>query len=465
MKVKRTNRMFFPATALMLAPLFFITATAAPPPSKPNVLVILLDDMGWGQPGCYGGKLAPTPNIDSLAAGGIRFTDGYMTACVCSPSRVALLTGRYQARTGHDALTDKPGTEMLLTETTIGQRMKSAGYTTGIVGKWHLGATTSQYLPGARGFDFNFGSLGNVNEHLGDSRFYDDGDLRETIPGEPITSPVYAQKVCDFIQTNTGKPWFLYFAFNAVHTPIVASESYLAKFADLPKAKQVYAAMTSEADDAIGKVLAKLRELNLEENTLIFLSSDNGGAGAVADMGGLRGRKWLLYEGGIREPWIVAWKGRIPAGRVSHEPVIQLDILPTALAAAGTEVNPDWKLDGVNLLPLLEDKTNQLGPRELFWRFGVQHAVRQGDWKLVKAGLKEPTMLVNLATDRGEQTDITAQYPDRAKAMQARFDQWNACMLPPRWEDKRWNDGNTSKEGPKKKPTATQSNVITNNPN
>jgi arylsulfatase A-like enzyme len=178
----------------------------------------------------------------------------------------------------------------------------------------------------------------------------------------------------------------------------------------------------------------------------------------------LRGHKWLLYEGGIREPWIVAWKGRIPPGRVSHEPVIQLDILPTALAAADSEVNPDWKLDGVNLLPLLDGKTNQLAPRELYWRFGVQHAVRQGDWKLVKAGLNEPTLLVNLATDRGEQTDLTTQYPEKAKAMQARFDQWNAAMLPPRWEDKRWNDGNTSKVGPKKKPTAAQSNAVTNNP-
>ncbi|MEY4485337.1 MAG: Arylsulfatase precursor [Verrucomicrobiota bacterium] len=431
--------------ALLLAPAVLHAAE-----NKPNILVILLDDMGYGQPGCYGGKLAPTPQIDSLGASGVRFTNGYVSACVCSPSRVGIMTGRYQAHSGHDGLTDKPGTELVLTETTIAQRMKSVGYTTGIVGKWHLGATSRQYLPCARGFDFSFGSIGNVGEHLGDNRFYDDGDLRESIPGEPITSPVYARKACEFIEQQKEKSWFLYLPFNAVHSPVVASDSALAKFSNLPKPQQAYAAMISEVDDAIGLVLAKLRELKLDENTLIVLTSDNGGAGAIADEGGLRGHKWLVYEGGIREPWIVSWKGHIPPGRVVAEPVIQLDILPTALAAAGSSVKPEWQLDGTNLLPLLEGKIDQLAPRELYFRFGVQYAVRQGDWKLVKASKDMEPMLVNLAADPGEQKDLSTENPEKKQTLQKLFDQWNATMQPPRWEDLRWNGEDERKQKKKK---------------
>jgi len=164
----------------------------------------------------------------------------------------------------------------------------------------------------------------------------------------------------------------------------------------------------------------------------------------LAEMGGLRGRKWLVYEGGIRVPFLARWTGHIPAGTVSHEPVIQLDVMPTALAAAGRAVDPAWGLDGVDLLPLLTGRAETLAPRDLFWRFGVQHAVRRGDYKLVKAGLNEPTMLVNLKTDPGERTDLSKAEPEKAAELQAAFDRWDAAMVPPRWEDKRWNDGNQS---------------------
>jgi len=412
---------------------------------KPNVLIFYVDDMGYGQPGCYGGKLAPTPNMDSLAAAGVRFTDGYVAACICSPSRVGMMTGRYQARSGHDGNSEKPGHELVLTETTFAQHMKSAGYSTGIVGKWHLGVTTPEFLPSSRGFDFALGSAANLADGKVAPLFFSGGELVEDMPGSPITSPIYAREANRFIETNRSKPWFLYLAFNAVHSPHVASDWVLKKFENLPKKDQAYAALISEADDAVGTVMAKLRELKLEENTLVFLISDNGGAAMQADMGGLRGRKWLVWEGGIRVPWIVAWKDHIPAGRVLKEPVIQLDVLPTALAAAGCAVKPEWGLDGVNLLPLLEGKTDKLAQRELYWRFGVQYAIRQGDWKLVKAGLNEPVMLVNLASDPGEQTDLSARNPEKAKSLQALWDKWNATMQPPRWEDRRWNDGNASK--------------------
>jgi arylsulfatase A-like enzyme len=259
------------------------------------------------------------------------------------------------------------------------------------------------------------------------------------LPGAPITSPIYAREACGFIERSKDQPFFLYLAFNAVHNPNVASESVLARFPKLSRHEKDYAGSIAEADDAIGTVLEKLRALKLEENTLIFCISDNGDSSQFANREGLRGHKWLLWEGGIREPWLVQWKGRIPAGRVLSTPVIQLDVLPTALAAAGAEVKPEWKLDGLNLLPLLEGKTDKLDRDTLYWRFGVQYAVRQGDWKLVKASKDMAPMLVNLATDRGEQKDLSTEQPEKKQQLQAVWDSWNAQMQPPRWTDKRWD--------------------------
>ena len=435
-------------TLLLCFATALLSSASAADAAKPNILIFYLDDMGWAQPGAYGGKMAPTPNMDALAAGGVRFTNGYSSGCVCSPGRVGLMTGRYQARTGHDANPTKAGRELLLSETTMAQHLKTAGYTTGIVGKWHLGDTSPEFLPAERGFDFALGSVGNLGEGKGPS-FYSSRELVKELPGAPVTSPVYAQGAVNFLELYRAKPWLLMLSFNAVHTPHVASEKWLEKFKHLPKRDAAYAALIAEADEAIGTVMTKLRDMKQEENTLIFLISDNGGAYQNAEMGGLRGHKWFVWEGGIRVSWMAAWKGRIPAGRVSHEPVIQLDVLPTALAAAGATTS--IPLDGVNLLPLLEGKTDKLAPRELFFRFGVQHAVRQGDWKLVKASKDMQPMLVNLATDPGEQTDLSAKEPEKAQALQKLFDQWNATMQPPRWEDERWNGDENRKEGKKEK--------------
>lgn len=440
-------KILLPSLTILIATVgcnvFAATATAAARP--PNILVFYVDDMGWAQPGSYGGKMAPTPHMDALAAGGVRFTDGYSSGCICSPGRVGLMTGRYQSRTGHDANPNRSGRELLLSETTMAQRLKAVGYTTGIVGKWHLGDTGPEYMPSARGFDFAVGSVGNLGEGKGPA-FYRGQEMLPNLPGAPVTSPVFARESVGFIEANQGKPWFLYLAFNAVHTPHVATQPWVDRFKHLPKRDQQYAALVAETDEAVGTVMAKLRRLNLEENTLIFLISDNGGAYANAEMGGLRGHKWFVWEGGIRVTWIAAWKGRVPAGRVSREPVIQLDVLPTALAAAGAGVKPEWQIDGVNLLPLLEGKVDRLALRELYFRFGVQHAVRQGDWKLVKAGKEMEPMLVNLAQDRGEQRDLSTQFPAKKQELQALFDRWNASMLPPRWEDLRWNGDENRKD-------------------
>lgn len=405
--------------------------------SKPNIVIFYLDDMGWAQPGAYGGKLAPTPNMDRIAADGVRFTNGYSSGCVCSPGRVGLMTGRYQARTGHDANPTREGRELLLSEKTMAQHLKPAGYTTGIVGKWHLGDTGPEFMPLARGFDFAMGTVGNLGEGRGPS-FYRGSEMLEELEGAPVTSPVFAKEACGFIEANKDKPFFLYLSFNAVHSPIVASPQWLEKFKHLGKRQQGYAALIGEADEAIGTVMTRLRELKLEENTLIFCISDNGGASKEAEQMGLRGSKWFVWEGGIRVTWMAQWKGTVPGNRVVNDPVIQLDVLPTALAAAGAE-RPSVELDGVNLLPLLKGEADKLAPRELYFRFGVQHAVRQGDWKLVKASKDMEPMLVNLSTDPGEQKNLSAENAAKKAELTALFEKWNAAMLPPRWEDQRWN--------------------------
>lgn len=228
----------------------------------------------------------------------------------------------------------------------------------------------------------------------------------------------------------------------------MASSAWLEKFKHLDKRQQAYAALIGEADEAIGTVMTKLRELEMEENTLIFCLSDNGSASPIAEQMGLRGRKWFVWEGGIRVTWMAQWKGHIPAGRVVKDPVIQLDVLPTALAAAGAEP-PQVELDGINLLPLLEGKTDKLAPRELYFRFGVQHAVRQGDWKLVKATKDMEPMLVNLADDPGEKKDLSEKQPAKKSELEALWQKWNSTMKPPRWEDNRWN-GDEARKAKKK---------------
>ena len=432
--------------------LLFVLCPLLSAHSKPNIVIFYLDDMGWAQPGAYGGKLSPTPNMDRIATDGVRFTNGYSSGCVCSPGRVGLMTGRYQARTGHDANPTREGRELLLSEKTMAQHLKPAGYTTGIVGKWHLGDTSPEFMPLARGFDFAMGTVGNLGEGKGPS-FYRGSELLKELEGAPVTSPVYAKEACGFIDANKDEPFFLYLSFNAVHSPIVASPHWLEKFKHLDKRQQAYAALIGEADEAIGTVMTRLRDLKLEENTLIFCISDNGGASKEAEQMGLRGSKWFVWEGGIRVTWMAQWKGTIPGNRVVNDPVIQLDVLPTSLAAAVAEKLP-VELDGVNLLPLLKGETDKLAPRELYFRFGVQHAVRQGDWKLVKASKDMEPMLVNLVTDPGEQNDLSAENPAKKAELTTLFEKWNASMQPPRWEDQRWNGEPDRKADKKKKKKA-----------
>ncbi len=406
---------------------------------KPNILVIVADDMGYADSGVQGCKDVATPNIDSLAKNGVRFPNGYVSGCVCSPSRAGLITGRYQQRCGHDS-NPKREFGLDLKETTMAQRMKEAGYVTGITGKWHLGELKEQ-MPLARGFDEFYGILphGIAAEKKGSGvPVYRGWERVETPPDHTVK---FGEEAIAFIERHKGEPWFLYLPFTAVHAPHVAPDSYVQKFASIEdKGRRQLCAMISVMDDQIGAVLAKLRDLKLEENTLIFFISDNGGPKSrTVHNGPLRGGKWMLWEGGIRVPFMVQWKGRLAPGCVLDTQVIALDFLPTALAAANRDVKPEWKLDGVNLLPLLEGRADKLPREALFWRFGVQFAVRQGDWKLVKASRDMQPALFNVAADLSETNDLAAQQPDKVKQLTALWDAWNAQNIPPRWEDPRWN--------------------------
>jgi arylsulfatase A-like enzyme len=262
----------------------------------------------------------------------------------------------------------------------------------------------------------------------------------------------FCAEALDFIDRRRSQPFFLYLPFPAVHGPMVGPEPWLSRLASIPSEnRRKYGADLAQMDDVIGRIMARLGEHRLEENTLIFFFSDNGGSGGSTNNGILRGNKWTLWEGGIRVPMLAQWKGHIPAGRVLDAPVMQIDVLPTALAAAGAAMPAEWQIDGASLLPYLADSAATAPHDALYWRFGVQYAIRQGSWKLVKPHLNSLPRLFNLADDPGEQTDLAADQPARVEAMQAMWDAWNAKNEPPRWIDHRWNgDGPRRASAPAK---------------
>ena len=363
------------------------------------------------------------------------------------------MTGRYQQRFGHEfnpVLLAKggQGQGLPLDQRTIADYMRAAGYVTGLIGKWHLGEEDA-YHPVSRGFDDHFGFLTGAHSYLvSDDKGY--GPIlrgKKKVELNGYLTDVFATEATQFIERNKEKPFFLYLAFNAVHTPLEATDAALKEFANVKDEKRrTYLAMTRRLDDAVGAVIAKLRELNLEEDTIIFFLSDNGGPTTKFAPNGsfnfpLRGSKGDTWEGGIRVPFIVAWKGHLPAGKTYDHPVISLDILPTSLAAAKVTPKVANALDDVNLLPFLEGKKTEAPHAALFWRFGSQMAIRKGDWVLVKPsmGTKEyeniakTAMLFNLKEDIAQEKDLAAQMPERVREMQAEWDRWNAGLMTPRW--------------------------------
>jgi arylsulfatase A-like enzyme len=472
--------------AWLLVPLAALNAADAPRPAgKPNVIFIVVDDLGYGELGCYGGKDIPTPHIDSLAASGARFTSGYVTAPFCAASRAALMTGRYQTRFGFEfnpigAKNAAPGIGLPVAEKTVADRLRDSGYATGLVGKWHLGGT-AEFHPQRRGFDEFFGFLheghfyvpqpwqgvttwlrrktlpdggqgrwtspdGRIvwSTHLGSNEPEYDTDnplLRSSQPVDEQANltDAFTREACDFIARHRAQPFFLYLAYNTVHSPMQATDDYMKKFAHIKDIqRRIFAAMLAHLDDSVGKVLAQLRDSGIEENTFIVFLSDNGGPTQelTSSNAPLRGGKGELWDGGIRVPFIASWKNHINAGQVVEAPVASIDATATALTVAGALApSPSTKaeatLDGINLMPLLTGKTTQLPERPLFWRVGQKNALRLGDWKLIRDG--KEWQLYDLTHDISETRNLATQEPARVQQLSALWDKWNAEQIEPLW--------------------------------
>ena len=402
------------------------------------MLVFLSDDVGWAEYGFQGGKDIPTPNIDSIARNGVRFTQGYVSGPYCSPTRAGLMTGRYQTRFGHENNVVANVSGLPLTESTIADRLRTQGYATCAIGKWHLGHR-DEFRPTKRGFDEFFGTLANT-PYYHPTQFVDSrisNEVREVPDDDFYTTDQYAERAVDWLGKvkDKNKPWFLYLPFNAQHNPLQAPKKYLDRFAHITDpTRRKFAACMSAMDDAVGRVMGTVRGMGQEEQTMVVFLSDNGGPTRSTTSSNLplNGFKATTWEGGVRVPFCIQWKGTLPAGTTFERPVIQLDILTTALAAAGAKIDPAWKLDGVDLKPYLTGERSDAPHETLYWRFGKQWAIRHGDWKLLVAngGSGRPE-LYDLANDIGEKTDLASRNPDKVKELQTLYARWNAEQAEP----------------------------------
>ncbi|RKX42656.1 MAG: hypothetical protein DRP64_09480 [Verrucomicrobia bacterium] len=432
---------------------------------KPNIIVIFTDDQGFADIGVHGQVTdIKTPHIDALARDGVICTSGYITAPQCAPSRAGLMTGKYQQRFGFDSIPDAP---LRLEETTIAERLKKVGYATGMVGKWHLepnltcvewgrevcpdqvvGNTVTvsdeelvKFFPGMQGFDEYFTGMFNrywINYGLDGKERNSSGEWAD-VPGYRVD--IQTDAALAFIERNKEDPFFLYLAYVAPHVPLVATEKYLSRFpGEMPERRRYALAMMSAVDDGVGRIREQLKELELDENTLVFYMSDNG-APLWMDMedvpisfqggawdGSLNlpwlGEKGMLMEGGIRVPYLVSWPAKLPKGSTYKEPVISLDMAATCLAAAGKPIPPE--LDGVDLVPLLNGAKQD---RALYWRFWAQTAIRKGKWKYLYLS-DGSDYLYDLESDRHEKDNLIAQHPGKAEELHKALVAWNDELEP-----------------------------------
>ena len=429
MKPRLLASLFLLVAAWLLAPVAAFSA-------QPNLVIFYADDLGWGELGCQGNSQIPTPHIDAIARDGVRFTNGYVAATYCSPSRAGLMTGRYPTRFGHEFNSVANRTGLRLDQVTLAERLRSLGYATACVGKWHLGGGL-EYRPTRRGFDEFFGTLANTPffhpTNFVDSRISD--DVRPVADPAFYTTDAYAERAVDWLERSKGRPWFLYLPFNAQHAPLQAPKKYLDRFPGITDEKRrIFAAMMSAMDDAVGRVMGKVRALGQEENTIVFYIADNGGPtqSTTSGNGPLRGFKMTTFEGGPRVPFLAQWKGRWPAGKVYDLPVMNLDVLPTVVTAAGGKPEASWRLDGVDLTPFVTGANPERPHQTLYWRYGPQWAVRHGDLKLVvsKGGSGKPE-LYDLSKDIGESRDLAAAQPAKVRELQALWDKWSAEQAEP----------------------------------
>ena len=405
--------------------------------SRPNVVLIVSDDQGYADIGCYDHpEDINTPNIDRLARQGVRLTNGYASAPVCAPTRAGLMTDRYQQRFGFYTAGDSRA-GMPVTEITIAQLLKQAGYVTGVVGKWHLGYE-SPYQPLKRGFDEFYGFLGHGGHDYFDLKVKDsvtaiyrnDKPVNET----GYLTQNFTREAVSFIQRHHQKPFFLYLPYSAVHAPLQAPEEYLKRFNTGDEKRDTYLAMLACMDDGIGKVLEAIQRTGVADNTLIIFLSDNGGAVArSANNGALRAGKHSVYEGGIRVPFMVRWPSQLPAGTVCSEPVICQDAFTTILAAAGVKPPSDRIIDGKNVLPVLRGETTRPLHESLFWAWVKPNmkekwAIRRGKWKLLSD--KGEIELYDLEADISETKNLAGQNPELVKKLTKIFKDWRAKMAP-----------------------------------
>ncbi len=420
-------------------------APAACHPAPQNVVVLVADDLGYADLGIQGSRVIPTPHIDGLAAEGVRFTNAYVTAATCSPSRAGLLSGRYQQRfgfefnTGPRELTHSEGRGLDPAATTIGDVLAAAGYATGMVGKWHLGSQ-DPFHPLARGFDQFFGFLIGAHPYFSTATARRETwetvmRGRERANETAYLTDAFAREAVNFIADHRDGPFFLYVPFNAVHTPIQAPDEYTARFAHVADPeRRAYYAMVSALDDAVGSILRAIATHGLADRTLVVFTNDNGGTLAHGDNAPLRLGKAFLFEGGIRVPLIMRWPAVTAAGQVRGDIVSTLDLFPTFLDAADTPRPDDLDLDGIDLGPSLQEQRPSEARQHLFWRNGPNRAVRRGDWKLIQAG--DHVWLFDLASDVGERTNLATTEPTVVRELLDALGAWEAGLLPPRWQSR-----------------------------
>jgi arylsulfatase A-like enzyme len=441
---------FYPFFSLWLCTLG-IALCAAP---QPNIVVIMADDLGWRDLHCYGNEQVDTPFLDQLAAEGMRFTDAYAAAPVCSPTRAAMMTGLAPARLrltnhapgnpdgfalpGSDLQEPETVRHLALSYTTIAERLSAAGYATGHVGKWHLSYVNPrgseqldqrELYPEKQGFDVNIGgnSSGGPPSYFSP---YRNPALKDGAAGEYLPSRL-ADEAMNFVRSNRGRPFFLNWWPYSVHYPMQAPAELIAKYRQRQEVKDpVYAAMIEGMDAAIGRFLKQLDEAGLRANTLILFKSDNGGYSG--DNRPLRGFKGTLYEGGLRVPWIVRWPGRVPAGSICATPVISTDCYPTLLEAAGVQPVPGSTLDGRSLIPLFEQKPG-FDRDAIFFHYPnyafhkknrLGSAMRARDFKLITYYDNGELELYRLSSDIGEEVNLSQQHPEIVRQLKDKLDAW-----------------------------------------
>lgn len=425
---------FIPCTAAGLLMVHFLSAQ-----SKPNILIILVDDAGYADFGFQGCRDLVTPNIDLIAHDGTVFTDAHVTSTVSAPSRAGLMTGRYQERFGYECNEGQTYSGLDTTETFIARDLKKAGYSTAAFGKWHLGYKLSQ-RPCQKGFDYFYGFLAG-------SRSYFYRPQKDDAPGnrhallENNKQVAFSRYLTDelasgavnFIHSHRKKPFFIYWAPNAVHTPLEATQEDLDKFKGHPR--QMLAAMTYALDRGIGKIIAELKADGIYNNTLIFFLSDNGGAHNNQSVNlPLKGFKGNEYEGGHRVPFVVSWPEMLGNHTYFNGLSSSLDIYPTCLDAAGKVQHQGKPLDGVSLIPFLKNEVANAPHAELFWRKDKDASMRTANYKFIRVN-QLGYRLYNISSDLGETNDLTASKPEKFNQLKQSFEQWESHMIPPLWTE------------------------------